>query len=110
MAKSTIVTGEGRLLYANIAEAKDGKFSLAFVWPKSDKATTEKIQGLIQESIEGSTKFDLAATKKKNFGNPLRDGDEDREDDELFEDSYFVNVKSQYQPQVYDTDRNEFVS
>ena len=37
-----------------------------------------------------------------NLKTPLRDGDEDRPDDEAYADSYFVNANSTRKPEVVD--------
>ena len=39
-----------------------------------------------------------------NLKTPLRDGDVDREDDEAYADSYFINANSKIKPGIVDAD------
>ncbi|UTW70853.1 DUF2815 family protein [Anaerobacillus sp. HL2] len=41
-----------------------------------------------------------------NLKSPLRDGDVDREDDEAYADSYFINANSKIKPGIVDADLN----
>lgn len=88
-----------RLSYANIFEAKsfsgqDPKYSVSLLIPKEDKQTLK----VIKEAIEAAKERD----KDKKWNGkipaklrlPIRDGDEDRPDDEVYADHYFINANA----------------
>jgi len=104
-----VVTGKVRGSYVNIFRPRmndmNGKdeYSMTILIPKEDKTTIAKINAAIEES------------KKEKFGDktpakfkaPLRDGDEERPEDEAYKGHYFLNLKSQNQPGIVDKDRQE---
>ena len=102
-----VVTGEVRLSYANLFEAKSIqgsklKYSVSLIIPKSDKATLAKIEAAIDAAIEaGTAKFGGKRPNKAALKLPLRDGDTER-DDEAYANSMFVNANSTTPPQVVD--------
>lgn len=105
--ETKVITGKVRLSYANIFEPKsingsDPKYSVSIIIPKSDKQQIEAIEEAINNAIlAGESK--LAGKNGKvpsNIKLPLRDGDEDRPDDENYADSYFVNANSNKAPAV----------
>ena len=103
-----VVTGIVRLSYANIWEAvaiNDGKpkFSVSLIIPKSDTKTVDAINAAIDAAIkEGAAKFGGKIPNKAALKLPLRDGDVEREDDEAYKNSYFVNANSTTAPQIVD--------
>ncbi|MBQ2726102.1 MAG: DUF2815 family protein [Clostridia bacterium] len=103
-----VVTGIVRLSYANVWEAmaiNDGKpkFSVSLIIPKSDTKTVESINSAIDAAIkEGAAKFGGKIPNKTALKLPLRDGDVEREDDEAYKNSYFVNANSTTAPQIVD--------
>ena len=96
-----------RISFANIWEPKainggDGKYSVSFLIPKSDKKTLARIQKA-GEAAKGEGKARKWSGKiPSNLKLPLRDGDIDRPDDENYEDCYFLNASSKDAPQVVD--------
>jgi len=95
--------------YANVFEAKainEGatpKYSVSLIIPKSDKKTVKAIKDAIEEAkVAGTAKF--GGKIPANLKTPLRDGDEDRPDDEAYQDSYFINANSVTRPAVVDED------
>ena len=102
-----VVTGEVRLSYANLFEAKSiqgskPKYSVSLIIPKSDKATLARIEAAIDAAIEaGTAKFGGKRPNKAALKLPLRDGDTER-DDEAYANSMFVNANSTTPPQVVD--------
>lgn len=102
-----VITGEVRLSYANLFEAKSiqgskTKYSVSLIIPKSDKATLAKIEAAIDAAIEaGTAKFGGKRPNKAALKLPLRDGDTER-DDEAYANSMFVNANSTTPPQVVD--------
>lgn len=101
-----VTTGKVRLSYAHLFEAhsiegNEPKFSVAILIPKSDKETIKAINEAVQEAIEqGKTK--LGKVTKSNLKTPLRDGDEERPDDEAYENCFFLNASSKNRPGVVD--------
>jgi hypothetical protein len=105
-----VVTGKVRFSYANVWEAtameegQQKKYSVALLIPKSDKKTVAAIQKAIAAATEQgkNTKFGGTIPPKAKFTNPLRDGDEERPDDEVYAGHYFVNAKATTRPGVVD--------
>lgn len=87
-----------RLSYANVFEAKsfngqDPKFSVSLLIPKSDKQSL----AVIEQAIEAAKERDADKWNGKipaNLKTPIRDGDEDRPDDENYADHIFINANS----------------
>lgn len=116
MSATKVITGKVRFSFANVFEPKAGedggkeKYSLCIIIPKSDKATIKKIKAAVAAAAEaGAGKF-KGGKIPKNFKQPLRDGDVDREDDENFADSFFLNASSLHKPQVVDKALNEIMN
>lgn len=111
MAKK-VVTGEVRLSYVNLFEAKaiiegqPAKYSLTVLISKEDKATIKQIQNAVQEVIDSSQGI-LKGTK--GLKTPLRDGDEEKDSIE-YENHLFMNVSSQQAPIVVDENRQEVIN
>lgn len=95
-----VVTGKKtRWSYANVWEPKatqDGKlkYSVSIIIPKSDVETVKKIKAAIKAAYdEGQAKLKGNGKSVPSINNiklPLRDGDEERPDDEAYANSYFV--------------------
>lgn len=106
-----VVTAKVRLSYAHIwtpqaaQEGGEPKYSLSIIIPKSDKATIKAIEEATKAAAElGKAKLGgkIPATLKV----PLRDGDAEREDDEAYLNSLFLNASSKSKPQIVDADVN----
>ena len=79
------------------------EFSVSLIIPKSDIKTVEAINAAIDAAIkEGAAKFGGKIPNKAALKLPLRDGDVEREDDEAYKNSYFVNANSTTAPQIVD--------
>ena len=105
-----------RWSYVNVWEPKSingstPKYSVSFIIPKSDTKTIEKVKEAVK------TAYDEGISKLKGNGKtvppldkiktPLRDGDEERPDDEAYANAYFINANSSDQPGIVDADREE---
>ena len=78
------------------------KFSTAVLIPKSDKKTIDAIKKAIEAAIEeGIAKFGGKKPNKAAIKLPLRDGDNER-DDEAYKGHYFINANSTTPPQIVD--------
>jgi hypothetical protein len=99
-----VITGKVRLSYTHIFEAQsmdggDAKFSTAILIPKSDKETLRKIKAAIDAAKEqGKSKW--GGKIPANCKTPLRDGDEERPDDEAYAGHYFLNASSKNKPGI----------
>lgn len=111
-----VITGPNTTFsYLNCFEPKaiqggTPKYSVSLIIPKSDTKTIEKIKAAIQAAYEegqsklkGNGKSVPALSVLKT---PLRDGDEERPDDEAYKDSYFINANSGTAPGIVDADCN----
>lgn len=106
--QTKVVTGLVRLSFVHIFEphavedGQDEKYSVSIIIPKTDKATLTAIRAAIEAAKE------LGKTKKwggkipAKLKLPLRDGDEDRPEDEAYANSYFINCSSAQKPGVVD--------
>lgn len=113
MSSTKVVTGkQTRFSYANVFEPKsinggDAKYSCALLIDKKDKKTLEKIDNAIKAAIEeGKGKWGGKVPKKLKL--PLRDGDEER-DDEAYAGKMFLNANSSTKPGVVDEDLNQIL-
>lgn len=110
-----VITGEVRFSYAHVFEAaaiNDGdtaKFSVSVLIPKTDKKTLKKVEDAIQAAMElGKAKWGgkIPAALKK----PLRDGDEERPDDESYAGMMFLNASSTTKPGLVDENLDPIMS
>lgn len=108
-----VVTGLVRFSYANVWEPKsidggDEVYSVSLIIPKSDKDTINKVKKAIEEAKKiGASKF--GGKVPANLKLPLRDGDIDRDDDEVYKNSYFINANCKTQPGIVDKHRNTII-
>jgi len=125
MSETKVITGKVRFSYAHVfkpqAANEDGepKYSVSILIPKTDKTTIEKVKN----GIKAALKNDIQIFSEKNqktieagkipsggFRNPLRDGDEEREDSPEYENMYFINASSKRKPGLVDKDREDIIS
>ena len=114
-----VVTGICTFSYLNCWDPKSinggtPKFSVSLIIPKSDTKTIEKIKAAIQAAYEegqaklkGNGKSVPALSVLKT---PLRDGDAERPDDEVYRNSYFINANSATAPGIVDADCNPILT
>lgn len=125
MAKESIptkvITGKVRFCYAHVFEPTsvgedetNKKYSVSILIPKSDTKTLAKIENAIKAATEaGTSKF--GGKIPRNLKTPLRDGDEER-DDEVYAGHMFLTANSGQKPGIVDAelnpilDRDEFYS
>jgi hypothetical protein len=109
--ETKVITGKVRLSYANIFEPKsingsDPKYSVSLIIPKDD---TQMVK-TIEKAIENAKERDKGKWNGKvpaNLKLPLRDGNEERPEDEAYENSYFLNANSNRPPAVVGTERDK---
>lgn len=99
-----VITGKVRLSYTHIFEPQaigggDEKYSTAILIPKTDKETLRKIKAAIDAAKEqGKSKWN--GKIPANCKTPLRDGDEERPEDEAYKGHYFLNASSKSKPDI----------
>lgn len=104
MAKNEckVITGIVRFSYLNVLEPRamegqDPRYSVSLVIPKTDTVTINNILNAVNAAYEvgeqklrtGKTVPPLATLKT-----PLRDGDKERPDDEVYKGCYFLNASA----------------
>lgn len=115
MSETTIstklITGLVRFSYAHvweptaIEEGTEKKYSVALIIPKTDTDTVDKIKAIV-ENLKEQAKVKNNGKLPVKFKTPLRDGDEERPDDESYAGAYFINCSSKTQPQIVGTERD----
>ena len=112
-----VVTGiKTRWSYAHllephaIEEGQTPKYSLSLIIPKDDTKTIQKIKTAIQAAYkegEGTLKGNGKTVPALNtLKQPLRDGDQERPDDEAYRNAYFLNASAATKPGIVDRNCN----
>ena len=110
-----VITGKTRLSYAHIWEPSrinensPEKYSACIIIRKDDKDTLTKIHAAVEAAIQDGIKSKWKGKRPAKLKLPLRDGDEERPDDEAFANSWFINANSSRQPGVVDLTRNQII-
>lgn len=105
-----VVTGEVRLSYCNVWEARaatpeqEPKFSVVLLIPKSDKKTVKAIRAAQAQALENGKASRFGGKIPTNWTNTLHDGDEeaDLERNPEYEGHYFMSVSSKTKPGIVD--------
>lgn len=119
MSDTIITTNEVRISYANIYEPKsingsEAKYGTSILFNKMDAVIRMKIEDAVAAAVAvGKQKYGNNFDKGK-FHTPLRDGDEERPDDEAYKGMLFLNANSKNKPRIYDksakvVDEKDFV-
>ena len=100
-----VITGKVRLSYVHVFEPRpddDGneKYSCSVLIPKSDKESLRKIKAAVDAAIEQGKTSKWGGKVPANLKKPLRDGDEERPDDEAYAGHYFLNATSKTKPGI----------
>jgi hypothetical protein len=107
-----VITGKCRLSYLHvfepvaIEEGQDKKYSVSLIIPKSDTVTVKKIKAAIEAAKESGKTSKFGGKVPPALKTPLRDGDVDRPDDEVYAGSYFINANCKTKPGLVDKDLN----
>lgn len=108
-----VTTGKIRMSYVvldkprAVAEGQEPKFSMSLLISKSDKKTLTEIKEAIEEVKKAAVKDKWGGKMPANLRTPLRDGDEERPDDEVYAGHYFINANSKTRPLILDYDKQE---
>lgn len=97
-----VVTGKVRFSYLHVFEPSsinggEPKYSVSLIIPKSDRDTIGKIENAIELAKEAG-KAKWGGRIPSNIKMPLRDGDEERPDDDTYANSFFVNANCTTKP------------
>lgn len=100
---SKLTTGKVRFSYLHVWEPDtqgegEPKYSASLIIPKSDKATLAKINKAIEVATQEGKSKKFGNAIPKNLKTPLRDGDEERPEDEAYADCYFLSARSKNKP------------
>jgi len=101
-----VTTGVVRLSYANLLEPKavsegqEEKYSVSLIIPKDDKDTLKAVKEAIEEAKELGKASKFGGKVPAGLKLPIRDGDEERPDDEVYSNSYFINANSKQKPKI----------
>lgn len=99
-----VITGIVRFSYLHVWEpakiegSDEEKYSVSLIIPKNDTATLKAIKKAIEAAKEAGRASKFGGKIPANLKEPLRDGDIDREDDEVYSNSYFINANCKTQP------------
>lgn len=77
---------------------------------KEDTATIEKLEAAIEAATKLGKSTKWGNKVPRNLKLPLRDGDEERDDDPAFEGMYFINASSNRAPGIVDQNREAVLS
>ena len=107
-----VITGICRFSYLfaiNPHTVEDGqtpRYSVSLIIPKSDTKTIAAINAAINAAYEdGKSKLSgksKIVPKLETLKTPLRDGDMEKPDDEIYKDSYFLNASNVNKPEIVD--------
>lgn len=114
MSDTKVVTGKVRFSYVNVfkatamSEGQDPKYSVQLIISKDDKKTVNRVKKAIEAAYQAG-KATYGGKLPKPWKNPLRDGDEERPDDEVYENTYFINANSKQKPGVVDANLQQII-
>lgn len=110
-----VSTGKVRFSYVHvfeptsIEEGGDKKYNCSIIIPKSDKKTLAIINGAIKAATDAAVSAKYGGKLPKKWKTPLRDGDEEKEGDEAYENCFFIGATSKRKPKVVDKDFQEIL-
>lgn len=97
--------GKARASFVNVFHAKalegaEPKYSISLIIPKENKALVAQIEQAIKNAFDYGKTTLGANAKLERIKTPLRDGDEERSDDEAYKNAYFINASCKTKPGV----------
>jgi hypothetical protein len=122
MSSTKVITGKVRFSYANVFIAKASKpgqperFGSSILIPKTDKKTIAAINAAVEAAIALGKASKFGGKVSPTLKKPLRDGDEEKPDDENYAGMMFLNASSNSRPGIVDVNcdpimnRDEFYS
>lgn len=114
--ETKVVFGPCRLSYTHVfskfapdGDTASGKYMTNVLIPKEEKETVEAIKKAIEAAKKAGIVSKWGGKEPKKLDMPLRDGDTDKEDDEVYEDHYYLNAKSKTRPGIVNRDKSPIV-
>lgn len=114
--ETKVITGKNiRFSYAHvfrphtITEGQEPKYSVCLLIRKDDKETLGKIKRAIEAAKEEGKRSKWEGKIPANLKMPLRDGDEERPENEEYAGCYFVNANSNQKPQIVDANLDDII-
>lgn len=114
-----VITGvDTRCSYTNVWDPKSinggtQKYSVSLLIPKSDTVTINKVKAAIQAVYEeGESKLKGNARVCPSLDvikNPLRNGDKERPEDEIYRNCYFINANFPTAPGIVDANCQQII-
>ena len=111
-----VVFGPCRLSYTHLfskyapeGDAANGKFMTNVLIPKEETETINAIKQAIENGKKSAIVSKWGGKEPKKLDMPLRDGDVDKEDDDVYAGHFFVNAKSNVRPGIVDKNRAPIV-
>ena len=108
-----VVFGPCRLSYTHVfskyapdGDAANGKYMTNVLIPKEEKETIKALQQAIEAAKKAATASKWGGKEPKKLDMPLRDGDTDKEDDDVYSGHFYVNAKSTTRPGVCDKNKS----
>jgi hypothetical protein len=111
LKETKVITGKVRFSYVHVfkpeavGESEEKKYSVSLIIPKSDKKTLKAIKQAIDAAKENGKSSKFGGKIPANLKTPLRDGDEDRPEDEAYANAYFINASAYSRPGIVDKNR-----
>lgn len=112
VSENRVITGERtRWSYCNVLQPREDdngkmKYSVSLIIPKDDTETVDAIRRAIQYTYNDNTETlagkNGVVPELDDISIPLNDGDEERPNDEIYKNSYYINAKSDYAPNIID--------
>lgn len=102
-----VITGKVRASYLHVFEpwaaneGQDKKYSVCLIISKTDKTTLKKIKAAVDAAKKAGINT-LGGKIPATLKTPLRDGDDERPDQEEFAGAYFLNANSRTKPGLID--------
>ena len=108
-----VVTGTVRFSYVQVFEPKstnggEPKYSMQLIIPKKDKKTVTALMAAI-EAAKAAGKAKWGGKIPANIKTPLRDGDVEKEGEDLYEGCYFMNCSSSKKPLIVDQNAQDII-
>lgn len=111
-----MVFGPCRLSYTHLftkyspdGNTDNSKYMTNVLIPKTEKKTVKALQDAIEAAKKSGIVSKWGGKEPKKLDLPLRDGDTDKEDDDVYAGHYFVNAKATSRPGVIGRDKSPIV-
>ena len=114
--ETKVVFGPCRLSYPHVfskfapnGDTASGKYMTNVLIPKEEKETIKAIQQAIETAKKSGIVSKWGGKEPKKLDMPLRDGDTDKDDDEVYAGHFYVNAKSNTRPGIVDKNKAPIV-